>query len=299
LPRANPFGNGLLRLTPAIAVWLAPVWQSTHNIVMHIVQSRPRRCAPFKVSKVARQKSETNAKNTRPPGRPRRRSILRRLLAWAFAILLLGLIAPYLLILIYASPQVRPVSTLMLAETASGRAYERQWVDFDAIAPVLVQSVMMSEDGQYCAHSGVDWEALNLVIDDALEGEATRGASTIPMQTAKNLFLPSVRSVLRKALEIPLALWMDMVWSKRRLMEIYLNIAEWAPGIYGVEAAAQAYFGVSATDLSARQAALLAVTLPNPIKRNAANPSKGMRRLAGIIEDRARQSGAYIKCLYD
>jgi monofunctional biosynthetic peptidoglycan transglycosylase len=81
--------------------------------------------------------------------------------------------------------------------------------------------------------------------------------------------------VIRKALEIPMALWMDVVWSKRRLMEIYLNIAEWAPGIYGVEAAAQAYFGVSASKLSARQSALLAVTLPNPIKRNAANPSQG------------------------
>ena len=137
------------------------------------------------------------------------------------------------------------------------------------------------------------------MIDDALEGEATRGASTIPMQTAKNLFLPSSRSVMRKVVEIPLAMWMDLLWSKRRMMEIYLNIAEWAPGVYGVEAASQAYFGVPAADLSARQAALLAVTLPNPVKRNAANPSRGMNRLARIIEKRASQSGAYIKCLYE
>jgi monofunctional biosynthetic peptidoglycan transglycosylase len=209
------------------------------------------------------------------------------------------LVLPYLLVPLYAWKQIRPVSTLMLAETLTGRSYERQWVDFDAIAPVLVQSVMMSEDGQFCTHSGIDWEALNLVIEEALDGEATRGASTIPMQTAKNLFLPPTRSAIRKALEIPIAMWMDVVWSKRRLMEIYLNIAEWAPGVYGVEAAAQAYFGVPASKLSARQSALLAVTLPNPIKRNAANPSRGMRRLAGIIEARARQSGAYIKCLYD
>jgi monofunctional biosynthetic peptidoglycan transglycosylase len=194
---------------------------------------------------------------------------------------------------------MHPASTLMLGETLTGRAYERQWVAFDNIAPVLVQSVMMSEDGQFCIHAGIDWQALNLVIDDALEGEATRGASTIAMQTAKNLFLPPTRSVLRKALEIPMAMWMDMVWSKRRLMEIYLNIAEWAPGIYGIEAAAQAYFGVPSAKLSARQAALLAVTLPNPIKRNAANPSRSMNRLAGVIEKRAQQSGAYIKCLYD
>ncbi|MEQ8480061.1 MAG: monofunctional biosynthetic peptidoglycan transglycosylase [Hoeflea sp.] len=213
--------------------------------------------------------------------------------------MVLVLALPYLLIPLYAWQEVRPVSTLMLAETLSGRSYDRQWVSFDGIAPVLVQSVMMSEDGQYCAHSGIDWEALNLVIDEALEGEATRGASTIPMQAAKNLFLVPSRSVVRKALEIPLAMWMDQLWTKRRLMEIYLNIAEWAPGVYGVEAASQAYFGVSASNLSSAQAALLAVTLPNPIKRNAANPSAGMRRLAGVIENRARQSGAYIKCLYD
>lgn len=250
-------------------------------------------------SQVARQKTSPTSRSPQKQGKPPRRSLLRRLLLWCLALVLLLLLMPYLLIPLYKLPEIRPVSTLMLAETLSGRAYERQWVGFDDIAPVLVQSVMMSEDGQYCAHSGVDWEALNLVIDDALEGEVTRGASTIPMQTAKNLFLPSTRSVLRKALEIPIAMWMDVVWSKRRLMEIYLNIAEWAPGIYGIEAASQAYFGVPAAKLSARQAALLAVTLPNPIKRNAANPSRGMTRLAGVIEKRASQSGAYIKCLYD
>ncbi|SOE16745.1 monofunctional biosynthetic peptidoglycan transglycosylase [Hoeflea halophila] len=253
----------------------------------------------FGNSQVARQTDNGTSRSRQSSGKPRRRSFLGRLLAWSLALVFLILLAPYVLILIYASPQVQPISTLMLGETFNGRAYERQWVDFDAIAPVLVQSVMMSEDGQFCAHDGIDWEALNLVIDDALEGEATRGASTIPMQTAKNLFLPPHRSILRKALEIPLAMWMDVVWTKKRQMEIYLNIAEWAPGIYGIEAASQAYFGVPAAKLSARQAALLAVTLPNPIMRNAANPSSGMKRLAGIIEKRASQSGAYIKCLYD
>lgn len=248
---------------------------------------------------MARQRNSGTSRSRQTSDKPRRRSFLRRVVSWCLAIIFLVLLLPYLLILLYAAPQVQPISTLMLGETLTGRAYERQWVGFDAIAPVLVQSVMMSEDGQYCAHDGIDWDALNLVIDDALDGEATRGASTIPMQTAKNLFLPSSRSVVRKALEIPLAMWMDVVWSKKRLMEIYLNVAEWAPGIYGIEAASQAYFGVPAAKLSARQAALLAVTLPNPIKRNAANPSSGMKRLAGIIEKRASQSGAYIKCLYD
>lgn len=227
-----------------------------------------------------------------------RKPVWRRMARWTLALVAALLLLPYLLVPLYAIPQIRPASTLMLGEILSGRSYDRQWVAFDAIAPVLVQSVMMSEDGQFCAHSGVDWQALNLVIDNALDGETTRGASTIPMQTAKNLFLPPHRSMFRKALEIPLALWMDVIWSKRRLMEIYLNIAEWAPGVYGVEAAAQTYFGVPAASLSARQASLLAVTLPNPIVRNAARPSRGMQRLARIVETRAKQSGAYIKCLY-
>lgn len=264
-----------------------------------MANNRRRWRFPIEERKVVRQQPSTSPNASRAPGGKPRRSVLRRVVAWLLAILALLLMLPYGLIALYAWPPVHPVSTLMLGETLAGRAYERRWVTFDAIAPVLVQSVMMSEDGQYCAHSGIDWDALNMVIGVALEGEATRGASTIPMQTAKNLFLPPTRSVLRKALEVPLALWMDLLWSKRRLMEIYLNIAEWGPGVFGVEAAAQTYFGVPAANLSARQAALLAVTLPNPIKRNAASPSRGMKRLASIIEGRARQSGAYIKCLYD
>jgi monofunctional biosynthetic peptidoglycan transglycosylase len=199
--------------------------------------------------------------------------------------------------LLYRIPFIHPVSTLMLRDLVLLRGYERQWVDLDDVSPVLVQSVMMSEDGQFCSHDGVDWSALNTIIDDAMDGEATRGASTIPMQTVKNLFLWSSRSYIRKAIEIPLAIAADTVWSKRRLMEIYLNIAQWGPDIYGIEAAAQSYFGRSASDLTRRQAAYLAVTLPNPLERNPASPSASMRRLAGIIERRARQSGAYIKCL--
>jgi monofunctional biosynthetic peptidoglycan transglycosylase len=137
------------------------------------------------------------------------------------------------------------------------------------------------------------------VVVDALLGEATRGASTIPMQTAKNLFLWNGRSFLRKGLELPLALGADAVWTKKRLMEIYLNIAEWGPGIYGIEAAAQHHFKTSAAKLTKKQAALLAVSLPNPITRVASKPSRGMSRLANLIQRRASASGEYIKCLYD
>ena len=241
---------------------------------------------------------QSKAKPEKAGNSPRAGSI-RRWLARLLLLVLLVLALPYVLVLLYAIPGMKPVSGLMIMDLLSGRSYERKWTSFEGISPVLVQSVMMSEDGQFCTHSGVDWNALNTVIEDVLDGEATRGASTIPMQTAKNLFFTGSRSYVRKALEIPIALWADLVWSKRRLMEIYLNIAEWAPGVYGIGAASETYFGVPADKVSARQAALLAVTLPNPHKRNAAAPSNGMRRLAGTIEKRARQSGAYIKCLYD
>jgi monofunctional biosynthetic peptidoglycan transglycosylase len=223
------------------------------------------------------------------------RSLLRRIVLIAVALMLL----PYLLTLIYAVPFIRPVSTLMLADLALLRGYDRQWVSFDDISPNLVRSVMMSEDGQFCAHGGVDWGEMRHVVQDALDGETTRGASTIPMQTAKNLFLWNGRSFVRKGLELPLAIAADFVWSKRRMMEIYLNVAEWGPGIYGAEAAARHHFGVSASKLSRQQAALLAVSLPNPRQRIAGKPGRGMRRLAALVERRARNSGDYIKCLYD
>jgi monofunctional biosynthetic peptidoglycan transglycosylase len=223
------------------------------------------------------------------------RKWLRNIIKW----LIILAVLPYTLILVYAVPFVRPVSTLMLWDLVTLQGYDRRWVDFGDISPNLVQSVMMSEDGQFCIHSGVDWVQMNGVIQDALDGESTRGASTIPMQTAKNLFLWNGRSFVRKGLELPLALGADLVWSKRRLMEIYLNIAEWGPGIYGIEAAAQHHFKVSAAKLTRRQASLLAVSLPNPITRIASKPGKGMKRLAGLIERRAKGSGEYIKCLYD
>ncbi|SFB26709.1 monofunctional biosynthetic peptidoglycan transglycosylase [Rhizobium sp. NFR07] len=217
----------------------------------------------------------------------------------AVTVLVVLLVLPYLLIPVYALPFTRPVSTLMLSELFLLRGYDRQWVDLDDISPNLVRAVMMSEDGQFCAHGGVDWVQMRGVVQDALDGEQTRGASTISMQTAKNLFLWNGRFFVRKILELPLAMTSDFIWSKRRMMEIYLNVAEWGPGIYGAEAAAQYHFKTSAAKLSSSQAALLAVALPNPFTRVASKPGRGMRRLAGIVERRARSSGEYIKCIYD
>lgn len=238
-----------------------------------------------------------------PPAKRRRasqRGRRRRARGWfwrAFLLLFLVAVSPLLLTALYLWPAVHPISTLMAKDLVTGQGYDRRWVDIDDIAPTLVHSVIMSEDGQFCFHRGIDWKELNLVIDDALAGEATRGASTIPMQAAKNLFLWQGRSFIRKLLEAPLAIYLDAVAPKKRIMEIYLNIVEWGPNIYGAEAAAQHHFGRPASGLTSRQAALLAASLPNPKERDPANPEPGLQRVAGTVERRAGQAGNYVKCV--
>ena len=204
---------------------------------------------------------------------------------------------PVVLTILYLPPIVRPISTLMIKDLITLQGYNRQWVSLDDIAPVMAHSVIMSEDGQFCSHKGIDLDELLDVIKDALEGETTRGASTIPMQTVKNLYLWNSRSFLRKVVELPLAIYFDALMPKKRVMEIYLNIAEWGPNIYGVGAASQHYFGKPASQLSGRQAALLAVALPNPVTRNPAKPGLGLKLLVSAIERRVGKAVAYVQCL--
>jgi monofunctional biosynthetic peptidoglycan transglycosylase len=209
-------------------------------------------------------------------------------------ILLAALLLPYLLAPLYRAGH--PVSTLMAWRYMTGAPVSRQWIDFNAISPALPRSVVSAEDAKFCSHHGIDWDALRDVIDDAEDGEVTRGGSTITQQVAKNLFLWPGRSVVRKALEFPLALWIDLVLPKQRILEIYLNIAELGPsGQFGAEAGAQYAFGHSAASLSSREAALLAAILPNPVRRSARNPGPGVRRLAGIYMTRA-QASALQRC---
>ncbi|KAA0968936.1 monofunctional biosynthetic peptidoglycan transglycosylase [Aureimonas fodinaquatilis] len=226
------------------------------------------------------------------------RSLTRIVVRLAAVVIGLLVLLPVLLVLIYRSEAVRPISTLMLAEHFSFQPYDRQWVPLENIAPVMIRSVIMSEDGQFCSHDGVDWAEMSAVLDQAFaRGGPSRGASTIPMQTVKNLFLWNGRSYVRKVLELPLAIYADAVWPKHRMMEIYLNIAEWGPGIYGIESAARYYYNRPAADLSARQAALLTVTLPAPLERDPANPTAGLSRLADRIQARARGAGDYTACV--
>lgn len=205
-------------------------------------------------------------------------------------IVLAALLLPYLVAPLYRAGH--PVSTLMAWRWLRGAPMSWQWVDFSAISPYLPRSVVAAEDAKFCSHHGIDWGALREVIDDAEDGEVTRGGSTITQQVAKNLFLWPGRSVVRKALEFPLALWIDLVLPKQRILEIYLNIAELGPsGQFGAQAGSAYAFGRPASALSPRDAALLAVILPNPVRRSARNPGPGVRRLAGTYMARAQAAG--------
>jgi monofunctional biosynthetic peptidoglycan transglycosylase len=150
-----------------------------------------------------------------------------------------------------------------------------------------VRAVLVSEDARFCYHNGVDYVAIENAIEDAENGNL-RGASTISMQVVKNLFLWPSKSYLRKAIELPLTYVLELFWPKRRIMEVYLNIAEWGPGIFGIEEAAQYHFHKHAKSLGMRDSARLAVALPNPLKRNAGKPGPGTRRLANAVRVRMR-----------
>ncbi|MEM0899356.1 MAG: monofunctional biosynthetic peptidoglycan transglycosylase [Pseudomonadota bacterium] len=220
-----------------------------------------------------------------------------RAIKWLLIVAVVVVALPLLLTVLYRFEFVRPVSALMVTNKVAGEPVSRLWVEIDDVSPNLKYAVLMSEDGQFCNHHGIDFGELKGVIERALDGEVTRGASTITMQTAKNLFLWGGRSYIRKALEFPLAVWIDLVIPKKRIMEIYLNIAEWGPGIYGADQAAGFHFGKNADELSRREGALLAVTLPNPYVRDPSRPSQRLNNVARVIERRARQSGGFVDCL--
>ncbi len=191
---------------------------------------------------------------------------------------------------------IPPVSTLMMARWLTGRPVDRRWVPLSAVSPRLVASVVLSEDAQYCRHRGVDVSALLEVVEKG-DGAPSRGASTLTMQVAKNLFLWPGRSYLRKGLEIPLALLLDALWGKKRVLEAYLNVAEWGDGWFGAEAAAQHDFHKAAAALSTREAAMLATALPNPFLRSVTHPSRRHRLLAQRIVDMQGLAGLPIACV--
>ena len=227
-------------------------------------------------------------KTTRKPARKKTtakappKTGLGRLRLWAGRIAL-GC-AALALALVFLFAVIRPPTTpYIVSEALRLGGVSRQWVPMEEIAPAMARSAVAAEDANFCLHWGFDMAA----IRDALDDGAARGASTISQQTVKNVYLWQGRSWLRKALEAVLTPAVELVWSKRRILEVYLNVAEFDTGVFGVEAAAQHYFGVSAADLGSRQAAALAAVLPAPKERSAARPSAFVARRAASIADGA------------
>lgn len=200
---------------------------------------------------------------------------LSRTFVWAFLALVL-LFVSLLLLFRYVNP---PTSAFMLSYSFANpdEDVQQRWVSFSDMSPWMPLAVVASEDQRFPDHWGVDFAAIRKALAEYRAGEGLRGASTITQQTAKNLFLWNGRSFVRKTLEAGLAMAVDGLWPKRRILEVYLNIAEFGPGIYGVEAASQLYFGIPARQLSAAQAARLAAVLPNPKVLSVASPSPYVR----------------------
>ena len=213
-----------------------------------------------------------------------------RVVLWGSAALVAAF---FVLVALYAVED--PVSTLMLARLVEGKPYERLPVRLADVSRAAVAAVVASEDATFCSNDGVDWGALREVVD--APGGPRRGASTLTMQTAKNLFLWPGRSVVRKSLEIPMALALGALWPKRRVMEVYLNVAEWGDGVFGIEAAAEHAFHKSAAALTLREGALLAAALPNPRERDPAHPKPLQRRHAAEVLERAERAPNALRCL--
>ena len=218
--------------------------------------------------------------------------MLRRI----FKILLFLLVLPYVLTPIYVF--IHPPSTLMLEGILTFHKVERDWVGLERISPALIKAVVAAEDSAFCTHHGFDLKQMEKSLRQAeARNRPLKGASTISQQLAKNLFLWHGRSWIRKFLEAPLTLWIELLWPKSTIMETYLNTAEWGDGIYGAEAAAQHYFGVSARALSYAQAVQLATSLPNPIERNAGHPGPAQRQMARQLMGRLKFNAPDVSCL--
>lgn len=224
------------------------------------------------------------------------KAIKRWLRKAVIAVALVVLAGPPLGVVLY---RVLPplMTPLMIIRLFEGEGLTRDWTDLEAISPYLRAAVIAAEDNLFCEHHGFDIGSLEDAYQDWADGERARGASTISMQTAKNLFLWPGRTLLRKGLEAYATVWLELLWPKDRIAEVYLNIVEWGPGLYGAEAAARHYFGVAAARLSRGQAARLAAVLPNPRAWSPVKPSAYIRERARTLERRMGQLGPRLACV--
>jgi monofunctional glycosyltransferase len=220
----------------------------------------------------------------------------RRGVSLILIVIAILVLAPYAIAPFYRF--INPVSTPMLWRYATGARVDRRWVPLNQISPALPLAVIIAEDGTFCVNRGIDLSAMREALRQSGDVGEPRGASTITQQTVKNLFLWQGRSYIRKALEIPLAIWLSLVLPKRRVLEIYLNIVEWGPNAeFGAEAGARFAFGKSARDLNPYEAAELASILPNPYRRSARNPGFLVRRLAALYERRSEAFPGHAACV--
>jgi len=227
-------------------------------------------------------KARTRKSRAKPAPSPKRRSLIGRLLRWlGRGVLMIAAIYAFLVVLFAVVPP--PVNIYQMQERWRLGSIERDWVAWDDIAPAMARSVVAAEDANYCLHWGFDMAA----IRQALDAGAGRGASTLSQQVVKNVFLWHGRNWLRKGMEAALTPVVELVWTKRRILHVYLNVAEFDEGVFGVQAAAQHHFGVDARDLTPAQAARLAAVLPDPQGRDAGKPGSFTRRRAAQIADGA------------
>lgn len=214
---------------------------------------------------------------------------ITRLLVWIIVLFFGSTIAA---VVVYKWMPVYITPLMITRSIENDDEMQHKWVPIEEISENMALAVVSSEDNLFMSHSGFDFDQIQKAIEEAEKTGHQRGASTISQQTAKNVFLWNGRSWVRKGLEAYFTVLIELIWGKERIMEVYLNSIEMGPGIYGAEAVAQAHFGKSASKLTRREAALIAATLPNPLKYSSKNPSKYMRkrqrqitRLMGLVEN--------------
>jgi monofunctional biosynthetic peptidoglycan transglycosylase len=220
------------------------------------------------------------------------KTVLLKVTQWLLILMLISLL-PVILLRWVPSPGSALMVERWIEHRGDDAAYQisRQWVPYQSIPDSMKMAVIAAEDQQFAEHFGFDLAAIKAAVEHNSRGGSVRGASTISQQVAKNQFLWSGRSWPRKGLEVWFTLWIEVFWPKQRILEVYLNIAEWDRGVFGLEAAAQSHFGVGASYLSDRQASHLAAVLPNPREWSAANPPAHVQRRARWIQQQSRQLG--------
>ena len=221
------------------------------------------------------------SKKTKAAAKPRK-SFKQRVIRAAFKVTLVivGILLAFILLFAVINP---PTTPYMFSESRRLGGVDHQWVPLEDIAPVMARSVVAAEDANFCNHWGFDLPAIKKAIAEG----SNRGASTLSQQTVKNVYLWHGRTWVRKALEAAITPLVEAIWSKRRIVEVYLNVAEFSEGVFGVDAAAHYYFGVTPANLSPTQAARLAAILPSPKTRSASNPGSYTKKRTARIRDGA------------